>query len=173
MSWAIADVVHAATPTEIDILYQNPFVFDASGRLLGAYTAGGEIFNSKGYQVELYISQGHFVNWPIYFESSDCSGQGYTRGNYDESSGYVFITHEDIGEYFIAYTDKDLLSTSVAHNSWRRYRNDIHGGCETYTSTSNLVPVFPNDPEITGVPNGVGLRDNPYPIPFFFERYEP
>jgi hypothetical protein len=30
--------------------------------------------------------------------------------------------------------------------------------------------VFPNDPKITGVPNGIGTRDFPYPTPFYYDR---
>jgi hypothetical protein len=170
MFWAIVEVAHAATPPEIDILYQNPLIFDASGHLLGAYTAGGAIFSSKGYRLSIYISTGYFLNWPIYFESSDCSGQGYTRWNYDETSGNVFITHDENQEYFLAYTDKNVAPISMTYRSLRRYVNGVHGACEVHEYTQNMAPVLPNNPEITGVINGFGTRDFPYPTPFYYDR---
>ena len=49
----------------------------------------------------------------------------------------------------------------------RRYNGTYgHGYCETpKTYTDEYVPVYPNDPEITGIPGDVGNRDNPYPTP--------
>ena len=174
MTWALVNFTHAATPTEINVLYQNPLIFDASGRLLGAYTAGGAIVNSKGFQLNLYTGGGHFVNWPIFFESSDCSGSGYTNGgSYGDPKGHIFITNQGIDQYFVAFTDEAISPTNKQYQSLRRYVNGVHGACETKAGTALLVPVFPNDPEITGVPSDLGTRDNPYPVPFYFERYLP
>lgn len=174
MHLAVSDNVQAASSNEIVVLYQNPFIFDASGLLLGAYTAGGVIFNSKGYQLELYTSHGYYVNWPTYFETNDCTGQGYTKGgNVSQSSGYIIITHDQNQEYFVAYTDKGIDPSEITYRSLRRYVNGVHGACETKMNTLDVVPVFPNDPEITGVPSELGTRDNPFPVPFYFERSLP
>lgn len=145
--------------------YQNPFIFDASGRLLDAYTAGGAIINSKGYRLRLYTSHGYYVNWAIFFESPDCSGQGY--GIPAEANGDVFLSYDQTGDYMIAYTEIGATPVNITYRSLRRST----GGCETSTYAASYVPVFPNDPEITGVPNNIGARDNPYPGPFYFERY--
>lgn len=169
MSCTIADVARAATPTEIGILYQNPFIFDASGRLLGAYAAGGDIFNSKGYRLKLYIGYGYYVNWAIFFESSNCSGQGY--GYSAEANGDVFLSYDKTGDFMIAYTEIGATPVNITYRSLRRFNGITHGVCETSTHATSFVPVFPNDPEITGVPNNIGTRDNPYPGPFYFERY--
>jgi len=171
MSGVIADVAHATTATEIDILYQNPFIFDASGRLLGAYAAGGDIFNSKGYRLKLYIDPGYYVNWAIFFESPDCSGQGY--GIPAEANGDVFMTYDQNGDFMIAYTEIEATPENITYHSLRRYNGTTHGVCETSTHSADYIPVFPNDPEITGVPSDIGTRDNPYPVPFYFERYLP
>ena len=171
MSGALVDVVHAAKPTEIDVLYQNPFIFDASGRLLCAYTAGGAIINSKGYRLRLYTSPSYYVNWGIFFESPDCSGQGY--GYPAEPNGDVFLSYDQTGGFMIAYTEIGATPVNITYRSLRRYNGVTHGVCETKTYAASYVPVFPNDPEITGVPSDVGTRDNPYPEPMYFERYLP
>lgn len=171
MAWAEVEVADAAGPAEIDILYQNPFIFDASGRLLGAYTAGGDIFNSKGYRLKLYIEPGYYVNWAIFFESSDCSGQGY--GIPAEANGDVFLTYGQNGDFMIAYSEIGATPVNITYHSLRRYTGSTHGACEISTNSASYVPVFPNDPEITGVPSDIGTRDNPYPVPFYFERHLP
>lgn len=171
LSGALVGVANAEKSIEIDVLYQNPFIFDASGRLLGAYTAGGAIINSKGYRLRLYTSPGYYVNWAIFFESPDCSGQGY--GIPAEPNGDVFLSYDQTGGFMIAYTKIGATPVNITYRSLRRYNGVTHGVCEISTYAASYVPVFPNDPEITGVPSNVGTRDNPYPEPMYFERYLP
>jgi hypothetical protein len=156
-------------PGGIRPIYLNGLLEDANGKVVGFWWYDNFFVSTKGYWFHLYYpSPGYYTNQPVFFESDDCTGQPYTQFfNPNPLPGKVFVAHDGFDSHYVAYTEIGAIPTTRTTNSLRRYNGVYgHGYCETpKTYTDEYVPVYPNDPEITGIPGDVGNRDNPYPTP--------
>ena len=161
-----------AAPTHSGPFYGNGWLKDANGKLLGFLWYRNNFITTKGYWFNLYTDSGYYINLPIWYESDDCSGQGYA-GGFDQGytginpvPGQVFLTHDSNEEYIVAYTEIHAVPSLMTANSIRRYNGSTHGVCESISPfEGKYAPVYPNNPDITGLPSDVGTRDNPFPLP--------
>lgn len=141
-------------------LADSPVVRDSVGRTIGYYS--GTYFTQRamfvvsptGYtfgvggdgRVVSYAgpADGSQVNPDgFYFESTDCSGQAYTM---DRSFG-GFVTRASTGLIYVPKGAESALRIVSSRG------NAAGGNCVQLQQTMDVVPVFQNDPEVTGVPN--------------------
>jgi hypothetical protein len=116
------------------------------------------VLTDQGYRTAITLPMGWVVtslNWPIYYESTDCTGTGYIE--VPKFVGAVFVpqlpseTTYDLG--MILYTPNDAQSITVNMNSAFYSFDPLN--CVPYVVTGEGYPVYPNDPTITGIKNTV------------------
>ena len=154
-------------PTDINPVYLNTIVKDASGRILGS-GVGDKIINEKGYVLNV-IRTGSLTSLSLVYGTSDCTGPGYSSGYH--YGGYVFSTTNINGDFDVRYTKKSVGQVYLAQTYQIANPGTISGSCVVGNTYGNFFPAFFNDPETTGVPNGIGSAANPYPIPLSHHRY--
>lgn len=154
-------------PTDINPAYLNTIVKDASGRILGS-GVGDKVINEKGYVLSV-IWTGLLGTLSIVYDTSDCSGPGFTSGHH--YGGYVFGTTTINGDFEIRYTKKSIGQVYLAQTYVIVNPGTTNSSCVVGNTIGNFFPAFFNDPEVTGVPNGIGSAANPYPIPLSHHRY--
>lgn len=122
-------------------------ITDSSFRGLGV--------TSKGYVFLFDVSESLRVDKEIvvYFESPDCIGNGYVQrpsgSNISYVQGAVFVSGKapDLGYFYYDPVTSFQSRTAASHLS--------DGVCYSGVETFNMVPVFPNDPAVTGFPDTV------------------
>jgi len=94
----------------------------------------------------------------VWFEFAGCTGQAYTNAH---PSGRIYTLESLQGFVFRSIDPTDPVQTyyvptgSLVVDLIVSYRRTYEGGCVFVgTPTNRFVPVFPNDPVVTGVPNG-------------------
>jgi len=148
-----------------------PLLKDANGETVGR-VIGMEfihrpyVLTDQGYRTDIHIHWGRvgtYSNWPIYFESTDCTGTAYIE--VPKFTGTVFIpdipseTAYDLG--MVLYSPKDAQSITVNINSAYDRYDPLN--CVPYVVTGEGYPAYPNDPDITGIKSTV------YPTPMVIE----
>lgn len=136
--------------------YLNPQVKDASGNSLGALLSvqlpeTWQIITSKGFITDVYLSGNvqQITDTSIYYESIDCSGQGYIilRG----LLGTIFEAQE--GNYYYALQGSSSVA-NITLDSWL-----VSGTClANHSVPTEVYPAYPNNPAVTGF-------EASYPIP--------
>jgi hypothetical protein len=142
----------------------SPVVSDASGSVLGFYLGPNNISTSvtvvttTGFIVQYETETGVMLSTPVdawgeqgsnvsnlYFTTPDCTGQAYITSSGVYRGGSVA---RQIGGQ-IYYVQKG--ATALALDDQSRMTGGV---CQTGSNTSSdLMPVFPNDPNVTGVSN--------------------
>lgn len=93
---------------------------------------------------------GKLDEYSVYYLLPGCSGEPYHGGSqFQATQGYVFKSTDptDLVEaYYVASNTPGVALTAAS------VRNDQ--GCSNVSSLRGLFLAFPNDPAITGVPNG-------------------
>ena len=95
----------------------------------------------------------------VWFESAGCVGQAYTSPNpsgridkLESLQGFVFRSDDPTDPVQTYYVPAGSQEVDLVV-SYRR--SNLEGGCVFIgTPTNTFVPVLPNDPAVTGVPNG-------------------
>lgn len=100
------------------------------------------------------------ANHEIFYESNNCSGQGYISGvsDYGANQGYVFAitnnggtTWDDPAQFYYVPAG----SVRVGPINFASRRSSIEEFCVATNGTEQVAyPVLPNDPAITGVDSG-------------------
>lgn len=124
-------------------------VVSSTGYLFGVFQQSGEVvnsFRSPGVQPQA-------LGATLYFESADCTGQAFVNTTQDPNvavlGGFVFnvknSSHQ--GLWFSLKT-----SASVAVTAGSAVSPGVGNVCFTAVGPPlNALPVYPNDPQITGV----------------------
>lgn len=152
---------------------ESPAVLDANGNLLGSYVGEAvdcsigcadssvRIVSTTGYVFGLRMIDGSFVfaapsfAYPgpgeVFYESENCTGQGYYSAGSPPAAltgGFVFASR--LGTLF--FSPKSAATEMRVRGSYAQ----LPLGC--YDDPGNplgpAVRVIPNDPSVTGVPNG-------------------
>ena len=173
--------------------YLPPFVKDGDGNELGRYMGSyrdsetyqtpvfDEVISDKGYRFHLSERTGMVkIPWDtggelLVFSESNCEGQAYISINHNGyRDGYVFGVREEyinvgipvLGLYYVPKG-----STVDTEFSGGGSHVDSGGICQSgASSNTDWVPVYPNNPEVTGVANkGTSVntpeKKNPYQLP--------
>ena len=129
------------------------------GRVIGMDTVHRPyVLTDQGYRTAITLPMGWVItysNWPIYYESTDCTGTAYIE--VPKFVGAVFIpempseTAYNLGR--ILYTPSDAQSKTVNFNSAFNKYDPLN--CVPYVVTGEGYPAYPNDPAITGIKNTV------------------
>lgn len=113
----------------------------------------------------------YYPNNYLLYQSSDCTGQPFFEIDSTVPSGGMVLGSSTIGIFYV-----EKLPTYSQFNPTSR-RSTGGSPCELNPSTSMilLVPAIPNDPSVTGVPNGAyapPLRLEIVPLSAFFEIFK-
>lgn len=156
----------------------SPVIVDANGNVLAFYSTGAlsagnaRGVTTEGFSVVFELKTGAVSStWGIdpgearmdmvrtYYSQAGCTGSAYmvTTGVASFIGGVVFQISDQL-----RYIPK---STPNANYPVMSYRETGTGNCVNSTNISFVgVPVFPNDPEVTGLPNVLA-----YPAPLRIE----
>lgn len=153
---------------------ESPVVLDANGNLLGSYVGEAvdcgfgcpdlslRIVSTTGYVFGRRMTDGSFVfaaptfAYPgpgeVFFESENCTGQGYYSAGVPPTTltgGFVFQSR--LGDLY--YSPKTATSGLHTRGSYA----ELPLGCYDDPGNSQVpaIPVLPNNPNVTGVPNTV------------------
>ena len=146
--------------------HKHLYIVDGNGSELGAisdFKAGvsPEFLSSKGYYAAIKTNPEPTATLIIFFESVDCTGQGYTnspvlddltlRNNLKDTRS-LFWNELDSKYYYI-----DLRNAPVTITATSNYRFSRPTVCIIPTAPQLPVvnPLVVNDPAITGVPNEI------------------
>lgn len=142
-------------------------VRDATGQTVG-YLAGltsnlltASIMNASGFLMSsVSLNEGrlnHHSVGKVGFESLDCTGTGYVEAERVVRGEVLILPTYQNATYHVYYSPKTAEPVpSVNIQSEERG----YSGCVLNTVTAtNVMPIYPNDSAITGVP------DTPYPAP--------
>ena len=168
---------------------ESPAVVDANGAILGSYIGstgprytGGvsvptsmlDVISPTGYLFSVFQQSGDVANsfrvpgvqaealWAtLYFESADCTGQAYVDTTQAPDvvvmGGFVFNRKSAVhpGLWF---SPKTSVSTEISYGS--AVSPNLGNVCFADSGQRNALPVYPNDPQVTGV----NSASNPGPI---------
>ena len=81
----------------------------------------------------------------MYYESADCTGQAYVKA--DNFDGMV------IGGALGNPTVYIPIGASEAGLTYNSTSSNVSLGCNSFSGTVNALPVYLNDPSVTGVPD--------------------
>lgn len=129
----------------------NPIARDANGEVLGAVMGFDAltvtVLSPQGYFTRIDRMTGsHLDRPPIYFESTDCSGQGYIRDANAYLLGSVYITSSNQFSYTpAAESSVDIMAASTRANILCTPLVNV----TRYTS----YKAYANDPAVTGISN--------------------
>ncbi len=158
----------------------SPVIVDANGNVLAFYStgygAGGLVkgVTTEGYQVVLDARTGRVSGVGLdpssasvdglrtYYSEGGCTGNAYmvVNGVSGFTGGTVFLV--DGAQPVLRYIPKATIPTATAVMS---YRETGTGNCAGFMNANFVVvPVFVNDPAITGLPNTLV-----YPAPLRIE----
>ena len=127
-----------------------------TGRLLQSYV----VLSSTDFMFEVEIIDGTiqrneaFQFSGVYFTESSCQGQAYATDIplSGLAQGYVFQSRSNVDPTTVYYAEPD--SEYVDNPAGINGSAYLTGSCRNSISTAlSKVPVFPNDPEITGITN--------------------
>lgn len=150
--------------------YLSPIVKDANGQILG--TLAGLSSPSEGVRYFVQTSLGYTygvrvtgrieAHLGVYFSDIDCGGDAFFPVHSIAPGwaawGYIPFTATEQ----IWYVPKNMDPSSITVQS----SAPAIGPCNNSESTLELVPTFPNDPAITGIPNSPTI----YPAPITIDR---
>ena len=164
MAAALFSTTAAAVPP-------GPLLVNANGDVIGFYVGEStgpetgsttspnderraEIITSTGYRVIIDPDQGHVAHRrSVYFESLDCSGQGYVEDQIDSNDrsyapiGAVFATDGSFANlYFVPKSPDPAPGGSLTIQAQQA------GSCGGTSGATNIqyLEAFPNDPNVTG-----------------------
>ena len=148
----INDAAIQANTAAVSGIPKTYYVVDAAnqkiGRLINSQVTYYTLINTKGYTVRVYSSGEHLMNNAlVLYESSDCTGQAYMRTN--ELNGTMVVSAENEAMYI----PLDAQEVTIQLQS---YLYDLGGVGTCFidpTSNYEAIPIYPNDPAVTGVPN--------------------
>lgn len=159
---------------------ESPAVVASNGAILGSYagstgprSAGQalpatsilDVISSTGYMFSVFQQSGDIGNSfripgvlaqalpaTIYFESADCTGQGFVDTAQDPSvsvlGGFVF-NNKSSSHQGLWFSPKTSASVEVTVGS--TVGPNAGNSCSPNSGTRNALPVYPNDPQVTGV----------------------
>jgi len=168
---------------------ESPAVVDANGAILGSYigstgprssgqampvTSMLDVVSSTGYLFSIFQQSGDVAGSfripgvqaqalpaTLFFESTDCTGQAYVDTTQSPDvvvmGGFVFNRKSavDPGLWF---SPKTSVSTEISYGS--AVGPNLGNVCSAESGQRNALPVYPNDPQVTGV----NSASNPGPI---------
>lgn len=133
----------------------------ANGQPIGLFIGSSPTSSAHGYSPYRVLSDTDYIfhldvdgklgEHQLSYSLPDCSGEAYADLNVDQArQGYVFKSKDptDLVEAYYVASHTPTEAVLVAS-----IRNDQ--GCSNVSSSRGDQPVFPNDPAITGVPNGL------------------
>lgn len=141
-------------PEPVELPYV-PKVYEADGTELGYLASFSELYKvgrhpfvviitDRGYKFSVEIATGRPPGTVRpYYTSSNCTGQAYLP-EMEARNGWVFLDHLTDAQY---YTPNHVALGYV----FPRSRWDIYGCQQTTGGATYMLPVYPNDFNITGV----------------------
>jgi len=147
----------------------------SNGNPLGAYLSGGpwydEVNDRIRYAAMLLLSETNFMFFvdmdttavekkilqlPIWFSGPSCTGESFVAadGSYGpqySNQGILYATY-DYSPIEIYYVPRGSTVSDVDLRSFLGSDN-----CNSYSGTRTVLPVLPNNPEVTGIPSSRNL----------------
>ena len=130
-----------------DTVTKDYYLVDAANVTVGRLISRGStttvaIATDAGYMVVVTATGAVYANYQqMYYESADCTGQAYT--NAESYDGQV------IGGVPTTYIPIGASEVGLTYNSSNA---NVALGCNSTSGTVNVLPVYLNDPSVTGVP---------------------
>lgn len=138
-------------------------IYDANGLLVGEFAEyqGGRVsvHSVRGFRFSLDGDTGAIIDFPVdvsgadygpsrmNFTTPDCSGQAFASAGRQYPAGGVILPNGLRGLYYVAKAPVVTTQTLVSFYTGTT--------CEVFAipPPTSVVPAFPNDPNVTGVPN--------------------
>jgi hypothetical protein len=143
----------SSTANAADPVAKDYYLVDAAnvtvGRLLSMSPSTlATISNDAGYLVSVTATGAIHADYTqMYYESSDCTGQAYT--NAEKFDGRV-IGSEPLSGAPITYVPIGASEVGLTYNSTS---TNVVLGCNSISGTADVLPLYLNDPSVTGVPD--------------------
>ena len=137
---------------------QAPIVVDSASSFVGYFTSIGfqseyQLVSSTGFRfavralsgLTLQPAENRLLLTDVLFESTDCSGQAYASiQNNSVAGGFIFRSTFS-GVWYVPKS-----ATSEVQRSFQS-KLGVLGACTSTSGTNFSMPVFLNDPSVTGV----------------------
>lgn len=143
----------SSTANAADPVAKDYYLVDAAnvtvGRLISmASTSNMKIATDAGYMVAVTAAGSVYANYQqMFYESADCTGPAYT--NAESYDGQV-IGSDPISGVPTTYIPIGASEVGLTYNS---SNTNVVVGCNSTSGTVNALPVYLNDPSVTGVPD--------------------
>jgi len=123
-------------------------LLDSTGAFIGIYLGANRIVTQQGYEVGIDRGTGEVFNPGapgfVWYASDDCTGQGFYNVGSKGFGGIVIIFPGGTALYY------SPLDSEVTRSF--AYQSELgSGGCLFAPGQGNVVPVFLNDPAVTGI----------------------